>query len=302
VAACRPAGPQARDILFQATRPGGTEDIYALRVDDLTTRRLVAADSFSSRALPAWSPDGRSIVFTREFGDTAQLYVLGSVGATPRRLAEELHGFFAFPDWSPDGRQILFSAGPDPAHPAVYLIRADGSGLRAVLQDSLAYRCPSWSPDGRRFVVSAYAAGRSRILVVDLGTGARRTLLAPDSAYVDCPQWSPRGDLLLITVYRGTSGLYEGKTRKYGGNLATFDLATGRFTALTDGRGLNNYGHWSRDARWVVFQSDRHVRHLPDSTGAPPMFDSLEIYVVRSDGGGLRRLTTNAYFDAHPSW
>jgi TolB protein len=171
-----------------------------------------------------------------------------------------------------------------------------------VLDDSLAYRCPSWAPDGQRFVVSGYAASRSAILIVDLDTGMRRTLLAPDTAYVDCPQWSPRGDRLLITVYRGTSGLYEEKTRKYGGNLATYDLQTGRFRAITDDRGLNNYGRWSRDGRWVVFQSDRHARNLPDSTGARPMFDSLEIYIVRADGGGLRRLTTNDYFDAHPSW
>ncbi len=28
----------------------------------------------------------------------------------------------------------------------------------------------------------------------------------------------------------------------------------------------------------------------------------LEIWVIRRDGSGLRRLTTNTYFDEHPSW
>src|SRR6185295_3813345 len=70
--------PEPRDILFQARQPGGTEDIYALRLRDGAIRRLVRADTFSSRSLAAWSPDGRAIAFTREFGDTAQLYVLDS--------------------------------------------------------------------------------------------------------------------------------------------------------------------------------------------------------------------------------
>jgi Tol biopolymer transport system component len=66
--------------------------------------------------MPAWSPDGRSIAFIREFGDHDELYVIDTLGATPRELARELHGFLAFPDWAPDGRWILFGAGATPQH------------------------------------------------------------------------------------------------------------------------------------------------------------------------------------------
>ena len=184
--------PQARDILFQAQRPGGTEDIYALRIRDSSIRRIVRADTFSSRSLPTWSPNGRSIAFTREFGDTAQLYILDSLSGTPRHIAMGLTGFIAFPDWSPDGTQLLFSAGTHD-HYGVYLIQADGTGLRAVLQDTVTYRSPSWSPRGDEFAVSTYRNGRSEILIVNLGTGASRTVLSPDSAYADFPQWSPQG-------------------------------------------------------------------------------------------------------------
>lgn len=302
LAGCYSSAPATRDILFQAHQPGGTEDIYALRLKDLTIRRIVSADTLSSRALPAWSPDNRAIVFVREFGDSGQLYVLDSLQGTPRRLAANLKGFFAFPDWSFNGRQVLFTAGSDPAHMAVYLVDADGSGLRAVLNDSLAYRCPSWAPDGQKVAVAAYAASRSQIMILELRTGLRRTVLAPDTAYVDCPQWSLSGAQLLVTVYRGTTGLYEDTPRSYGANLALLNLQTLQFAAVTDARGLNNYGRWSPDGDWITFQSDRHVVTLPDSTGGSALFDSLEIYIVRPDGSDLRRLTRNAYFDAHPSW
>jgi Tol biopolymer transport system component len=147
LAACLSSEP--RDILFQAQQPGGTEDLYALRPRDVAIRRIVRADTFSSRSLAAWSPDGRAIAFTREFGDTAQLYVLDSLSGMPRRIADGSMGFIAFPDWSPDGTRLLFSAGSH-EHYSVYLIRADGSGLRPILQDTLTYRSPSWSPSGAR--------------------------------------------------------------------------------------------------------------------------------------------------------
>lgn len=296
LAAC--FSPEPRDILFQAQQPGGTEDLYALRARDGAIRRLVRADTFSSRSLAAWSPDGRAIAFTREFGDTAQLYVLDSLSGTPRRIVGGTLGFIAFPDWSPDGTRILFSAGTHERY-GVYLIGADGSGLRPVLQDTLTYRSPSWSPDGSEFAVSSYRNGRSEIVVVNLTTGARRRVLRPDSAYVDFAQWSPRGNELLMTVYRGTQPLYAPEPREYGSSLAVLDLGTGRFIAVTDSRGLNNYGRWSRDGRWIVFQSNRYESVRSDSV---PLLESLEVYIVRRDGTGLRRLTTNTWFDGHPSW
>jgi Tol biopolymer transport system component len=71
---------------------------------------------------------------------------------------------------------------------------------------------------------------------------------------------------------------------------------------VTDDRGVNNYGRWSRDGRWIVFQSNRYLPEQPDSAGDSPGLERYEIYLVRRDGMGLRRLTRNAWFDGHPSW
>src|SRR6266550_5530300 len=133
--ACSDDLARSRDILFVATRPGGTEDTYALHLADLTTRRLIKADSATSRSLPAWSPDTRSIAFIREFDDRSQLYVLDSVGGTPRQLAASLDKFLAWPDWSPDGASILFTGGSPDHRAAVYVIHSDGSGLRRIPPD-----------------------------------------------------------------------------------------------------------------------------------------------------------------------
>lgn len=294
-----------RDILFQATRHGGTEDTYALHLADLTTRRLIKGDSVSSRGFPRWSPDGRSIAFVREFNDSDQLYILDTIEGTPRQIAAQLRGGAHFPDWSPDGKSILFTAGRSAEHEGVYLIHADGSGLRPVLSDSVnEYRYPSWAPDGRRFAVASWNPSGSAILVADVASGARRQVLAADTVYLDCPQWLPKGDVLLLTVYLSSSYPWRNPSvTDARADLAAFDLQSGRVRFVTaDHDKLNNYGRWSPDARWIVFQSDRHAPPFRDSTPTHYRFDSLEIYIVHPDGSGLRRLTTNTYVDGHPSW
>ena len=303
LAGCSHDLARSRDILFVAQRPGGTEDTYALHLADLTTRRLIKADSATSRSLPAWSPDTRSIAFIREFDDRSQLYVLDSVGGTPRQLAASLDKFLAWPDWSPDGASILFTGGSPDHRAAVYVIHSDGSGLRRILPDSISLRCPSWAPDGHQFTVSAYRAGRSSILAVDLDSGAPRTLLASDSTFLDCPQWSPKGEAIVLTIVSGSTAIWEvDPLEAWRSRLGILDLKSGQLRLVVDGPGLNNYGHWSRDGHWIVFQSNRHAAPHVDSLRLRDRFGSLEIYVVRADGSDLRRLTRNAYFDGHPSW
>jgi len=84
-------------------------------------------------------------------------------------------------------------------------------------------------------------------------------------------------------------------------HLGILDLKSGQLRLLVGGPGLNNYGHWSRDGRWIVFQSNRHAAPRIDSLPLRDRFRSLEIYIVRPDGSDLRQLTTNEYYDGHPS-
>jgi Tol biopolymer transport system component len=133
--------------------------------------------------------------------------------------------------------------------------------------------------------------------VVDLVSGARATLLESDSTLLDCPQWSPRAETILFTVVHHCSASWSNcGLQDIDTDLAIIDVASRGVTPVTRDRNMSNYGTWSRDGEWIVFQSDRH---------APPIarrLDSLELYIVRPNGEGLRRLTTNQTFDSHPSW
>jgi Tol biopolymer transport system component len=206
-----------------------------------------------------------------------------------------------FPDWSPNGKRLAVSAGDAFDHPGVWLVDATSGSSRTLRSDASAYRCPTWSPRGDRLVVAAYRDASSALIILDTLGGVSDTLVRSDTTYLDCPQWSPRGDEVLFTIFHngGRSGW---ERPAFHSNLAIVSLSSRNVVQITQDRGLTNYGRWARDGEWIVFQSDRHAAPTRDEKDVGQMLQNLEIWIIRRDGSGLRRLTVNTWFDAHPSW
>lgn len=143
---------------------------------------------------PAWSPDGRTLVFESTLPGESGIYTINRDGSGLRRVTNDSAGSFQ-PNWSPDGRRIVFSSDRG-GNSELYLMNADGNGVtRLTTMRRGGYYQSSFSPDGRWIVFqgrpdNALTSDRIFVIGVD-GTGFRQLT---DSSYgAEGPRWSPDG-------------------------------------------------------------------------------------------------------------
>ena len=100
-----------------------------------------------------WSPDGRQLVFALGKGANNQLYTMDFNGRDPRLLNTSIDTR-GRSDWGLSDL-IVFDMGGPWAHD-VYIMNADGSGLRQVSPNGMNAQGASLSPDGNWIAFTAY--------------------------------------------------------------------------------------------------------------------------------------------------
>jgi Tol biopolymer transport system component len=149
----------------------GSQVVYATNADDQAHRSFVwviDASGGDPRPVhrtdahldyPTFSPDGRSIAYFEGGGDHSNfLRVMNAVGSDSRILVEKEFGHIVGLEWSPDGSRLVF-ASREVGEPGIWVVRADGTGLKqvsptefdarwAVIKGNAEGADPHWSPDG----------------------------------------------------------------------------------------------------------------------------------------------------------
>src|SRR5688500_4241525 len=129
----------------------------------------------------SFSNDGRTLAFTAQREGKDVLYLMDVARASVRARLDLPIDVVISPVWSPDDRQLAFS-GTRGGISDIYIVNADGKGLRQLTNDKYGDLQPAWSPDGRRI---AFASDRGpetdmsilklsqwRINVLDVQSGA----------------------------------------------------------------------------------------------------------------------------------
>jgi hypothetical protein len=186
--------PDGRRLAFVATGAGGLGDVYVVDADGRHRSALTRTPA-AAEAGPAWSPDGRRLVVE---GD-GRLFVLRADRRGERSLTAGRE-----PAWAPKGGRIAFVSdrgGSDD----LYVIDANGRGLRRLTSSAASETEPAWSPDGRRLAFVAFEEGVSDLYVLELRS-LTLVRLTQDAASEASPAWSPRADSISFVGDTGPGG------------------------------------------------------------------------------------------------
>ena len=324
--------PDGKRIAFAAMRDGRT-DLYAISADGTGLSQLTNLPG--REYAPSWSPDGKQILFASTVTYGSELFVLDvDSGEVVQLTSTVLHK--TEPTWSPDGRFLAFTQLDSWNQGDVFVIAFDGSGMTNLTENPAHDCCPVWSPDsglgeGRIAFLSSRSdqgsgllpsghsgAYRLASLLVRANRGGDPLALSgivqplttvlpelPRDVYLmnadgsglrnltsgagreSDPAWSPDGapggrriafasdrdgndEIYVMTVSDGTATDGSGLTR------------------LTNDPGDDVHPAWSPDGECIAFLSHRE--------------GAYGIYLVKPDGGGLRKLADSASLSRGPVW
>ncbi|MBI5441763.1 MAG: PD40 domain-containing protein [Deltaproteobacteria bacterium] len=136
---------------------GAPVDLMAVRPDGGGLHELTSGTG--NNGFPAFSPDGRRLVFRSGRGGSKNLYLMDRDGT---HLVQLTKGSWTdtMPNWSPTGDWIAFASDRDGDF-EIWLTRPDGTGLRKLVGGGGRNNHPYFSPDGRWLVFTSRRAGYS---------------------------------------------------------------------------------------------------------------------------------------------
>jgi dipeptidyl aminopeptidase/acylaminoacyl peptidase len=203
----------------------------------------------------ASSKNGR-IAFTRDFLD---VWSMRPDGSSPVNLTADSAAADWMPSWRPDGRKLAFMSnrvtptnpGPDPDY-EIFVMNADGSGVRQLTANALDDETPSWSPDGHKLVFQRDFNPIAEQVDYDLftmhadGTHQRNLTSSPGVNEQEA-DWSPNDRRIAFASDR--DGDFELYTMRPDGS---------RVRQLTNNQGPDDRNPaWSPDGRRIAFDSNR---------------------------------------------
>lgn len=276
---CEPVwSPDGSRMAFWSNRDGGKE-IYVMDADGSNVKRLT--NNLVDDVNPSWSPDGNRILFESERDGNRELYLMDADGNNQIRLTRD-NAVDSTAAWSPDGNLIAFASNRDTGYPYnpynmdIYVMNADGSNLRRIVDDPEYDVGPQWSPDGSKILFMTGRNGNFDVYITNADGTEQKNLTADYDGSDGAPVWSIDGHNIAF------SRKIEGKD-----HLFVMDSDGANLKRVTHNSANNGSAGWSPDGSKLIFQTDQD--------------GNWEIYTISVDGE-LDQLTDDAADDIAPDW
>ena len=202
VEALSPKGPNAMSPVWA---PDGHRAVYMefqdglgpLYILDLETyqRQVLPVTEESLNFAPAFSPDGRTLAFSRAGDQGTDIYTYNLADdCCLQRLTVGGFSDNLSPTFSPDGQRIAHVSNR-PGTTQIYVMASDGTGQELFAPFdygvSGSSHAPEWSPDGLNVAFDRDVARVPQIFVMEVATRTVRQLTSLGRNYD--PTWAPDG-------------------------------------------------------------------------------------------------------------
>ena len=251
--------------------------------------RFITNDSSAYDYWPCFSPDGKTIIFSRTLDDskTWDLMFVSSEGGDVKSFSKrKLPISITRANWSYKNNIIAFTGISENGNNSVWIINGDGTNARQLIIDGLSdiNYYPSWYPDGLHLAVMD---GSDNVIKrINIQDNKAITITDRTKVLTGMPSVSPDGKWIAFAGQENIGNPYD-QTK----NSIWLVNEAGDLRLLEDRMMQGRTPAWSPDGKWIAFESNRG-----NSEGL------YAIYVIKNDGTSLRRITPFELNANHPIW
>jgi imidazolonepropionase-like amidohydrolase/Tol biopolymer transport system component len=241
--------PDGREVVFETLGK-----LWIKPASGGAAKRLVSGDETELELFPAWSRDGKSVVFVGwTDAGLGQIRTVPAGGGAAHTVTSQ-PGHYALPQFSPDGRTIVFekraggflTSARWSEDPGVYRIAASGGEARLLSRDGQE---PQFGASNERVFMIEQGAGKQQLVSLDLNGKDRRVHASGD--LVSDFQVSPDGlnlafrenyEAFVMPLMPGTQDI---SVDEKGGSLPVVRVSA-------EGGDFIHWSHGGRQVHWSL--------------------------------------------------